>query len=219
MVQLGELKRFMTEHILYSFRRCPYAIRARMALAYAGIQCELRELLLKDKPQDMLKHSPKGTVPVLITKEGDVVDESLDVMLWALKQHDPDDWFKNSSQCLSLIHTHDTDFKPLLDCYKYADRHPELSLEEHQANTLPFVSMLNDILSSQQFLIDDQISLADTSLFPFIRQYAHVNKSWFEQLPMAHLQAWLNYMLNSSLFQKVMLKYKLYNDGFHYTFP
>jgi len=209
----------MTEHILYSFRRCPYAIRARMALAYTNIHCELRELMLKDKPADMLKHSAKGTVPVLITDTGQVIDESLDVMLWALAQHDPDDWLHKQSKSLELIYTNDQIFKPLLDRYKYADRHPELNESEHRALTLPYVESLNKSLKDHQFLTGKQVALADIALFPFIRQYALVNKEWFDLLTLTHLQQWLDYFLNSPLFNQVMKKYQLYNQGFSNTFP
>lgn len=219
MVWLGVSKQFMTEHILYSFRRCPYAIRARMAVAYAGIQCELRELLLKDKPADMLKHSPKGTVPVLITSQGQVIDESLDVMQWALAQNDPDNWLRNPSQDAMLINTNDHQFKPLLDRYKYADRHPELTENEHRELTLPYIQNLDQSLQEHPFLTGSQIGLADIALFPFIRQYAFVDKTWFDQLPIKNLQTWLKTFLSHSLFSQTMPKFKLFNDGYKYQFP
>lgn len=209
----------MTEAILYTFRRCPYAIRARMALAYSNIQCELRELILKDKPADMLKHSAKGTVPVLITHENTVIDESLEIMLWALKQSDPDNWLSGLNQSQIMIDHNDYHFKPLLDRYKYADRYPELTETQHRNNTLPWIESLNHQLSQFQFLLSAQISLADIALFPFIRQYAFVNKPWFDQLPYSHLKQWLSCLLNSTLFTQVMNKYKQYNQGFSYTFP
>ncbi|MCB1584511.1 MAG: glutathione S-transferase [Marinicella sp.] len=209
----------MTEHILYTFRRCPYAIRARMALAYAGINMELRELMLKDKPTDMLKHSPKGTVPVVITNKGKVIDESLDVMLWALAHNDSDDWLQELNTSTELIKINDHQFKPLLDKYKYADRHPELTEEQHRDNTLDFIAKLDALLQQNQFLVSDTTGLADIAIFPFIRQYAFVNKSWFDQLPYQHLQRWLNHFLASELFAQIMPKFNLYNDGFRYHFP
>ena len=209
----------MTEHILYSFRRCPYAIRARMALAYANVQCELRELILRDKPADMLKHSPKGTVPVLITADGKVVDESLAVMLWALEKNDPNNWRHNLATDLEIIELNDRVFKPLLDRYKYADRHPELSEQQHRELTLPYIKNLNESLIEHNFLTADHIGLADIALFPFIRQYAWVNKAWFDQLPLSQLQQWLDYFLNSSLFHQVMKKYQPFNQGHSYSFP
>lgn len=209
----------MTEAILYSFRRCPYAIRARMALAYADIELELREILLKDKPDDMLKHSPKGTVPVLITADGQVIDESLDVMLWALQQHDPNNWSNQLDDSMALIQTNDQQFKPLLDRYKYADRYPELSEEQHRALTLPIIESLNQRLQRHKYLVDSNLTLADIAIFPFIRQYAFVNKNWFDQLPYSHLQKWLENLLASDLFKQIMSKFKLYNEGFRYDFP
>lgn len=209
----------MTEHTLYSFRRCPYAIRARMALAYANVQCELRELILRDKPADMLKHSPKGTVPVLITADGKVVDESLAVMLWALEKNDPNNWRHNLATDLEIIELNDRVFKPLLDRYKYADRHPELSEQQHRELTLPYIKSLNESLIEHNFLTADHIGLADIALFPFIRQYAWVNKAWFDQLPLSQLQQWLDYFLNSSLFHQVMKKYQPFNQGHSYSFP
>ncbi len=209
----------MTDHILYTFRRCPYAIRARMALFYAGIECELRELMLKDKPADMLKHSPKGTVPVLITDNGQVIDESLNVMLWALQQNDPDNWLNHQSNCLELIAHNDKQFKPLLDNYKYADRHPDLTESQHRDLTLPFIESIDNRLKKNHFLISNQISLADVALFPFIRQYAFVNKTWFDLQPFPNIQKWLDSFLASNLFLSIMPKFKLFNDGYRYQFP
>ncbi len=209
----------MTGHILYSFRRCPYAIRARMTLAYAAIECELRELMLKDKPPSMLQYSPKGTVPVLVTGEGQVIDESLAVMLWALQQKDPNNWRKDQNHGLELIHLNDHEFKPLLDRYKYADRHPELTEIQHRDLTIPFIESLDNRLQKAQFLINSQISLADVALFPFIRQYAFVDKPWFDQLPYSALKKWLQNFLEADLFIQIMPKFKLFNDGFRYQFP
>ena len=190
-----------------------------MALAYAGIELELREILLKDKPQDMLNHSPKGTVPVLITSEDKVVDESLDVMYWALEQNDPDGWLACDGKGTALIQSHDNDFKPLLDKYKYADRHKELSESEHRNNTRPFIEQLNQILTESPYLSGQKLSLCDIAIFPFIRQYAMVDKPWFDKQPYPALQAWLSALLESELFKSIMKKYKLYNDGHSYTWP
>ncbi len=190
-----------------------------MALAYAGIRLELRELMLKDKPADMLKHSPKGTVPVLITQEGQVIDESLDVMHWALEHNDSDDWLQELNTSIELIKFNDHQFKPLLDRYKYADRHPQLTEEQHRDNSLSFIIELEALLQQNNYLLANKIRLADIAIFPFIRQYALVNKTWFDQLPHKNLQRWLDTLLNSHLFQQVMPKFKLYNDGFRYSFP
>jgi len=190
-----------------------------MALAQAKINCELRELMLRDKPAAMLKHSAKGTVPVLITASNQVIDESLDVMLWALQQNDPNDWLHNLEISLQLIEKNDLEFKPLLDRYKYADRHPEMTESQHRELTLPHIKALNELLACSEFLQSNQISLADIALFPFIRQYAFVNKIWFDQLPYTALKKWLQHFLDASLFKNIMPKCQLYNDGFSYQFP
>ncbi len=190
-----------------------------MALAYAGVRCELRELVLKDKPIHMLECSPKGTVPVVITQEHQVIDESIDVMLWALQTSDVNQWRANLPESIHLIENSDEKFKPLLDRYKYADRFPELNEQQHRDNTLPFINSLNERLQNTEFLLAKHIRLADIALFPFIRQYAFVDKPWFDQLPIKHLQNWLVLLLDSPLFKKVMKKYKLFNQGHTYTFP
>ncbi len=189
-----------------------------MALAYAEINLELRELILRDKPADMLKQSPKGTVPVLVLNNGHVIDESLDVMLWALEQKDPEGWLNGKKHSLALIEEYDKSFKPLLDRYKYADRHLQLSEKQHRELTLPYIESLNNRLSNTKHFFSNQISLADVALFPFVRQYAFVDKNWFDQQPFPNLQKWLKHFLDSKLFQQVMLKYKLFNDGFSYHF-
>ncbi len=208
-------------HVLYSFRRCPYAIRARMALYQAQIVLELRELLLKDKPPDMLKHSPKGTVPVLITAKGEVIEESLDVMYWALKHNDPEDWLnpKFLTDAEKIIQENDFKFKPLLDKYKYADRHLELNAEEHRNNTLNRIENFERQLKQHRFLMTNQTTIADIAIFPFIRQYAFVDKSWFDNQPWPNLQKWLHYWLSSDVFLKVMKKYPLFNDGHSIMWP
>lgn len=194
-------------------------MRARMALAQAGIELELREILLKDKPQDMLDHSPKGTVPTLITASAEVIDESLDVMSWALEQNDPDDWLADHGVGTTWIEACDNHFKALLDKYKYAGRHPELSESEHREKTLPFISKLNEKLGKSTYLTGSQLSMADIAIFPFIRQYAMVDKKWFDSQPYPALQKWLAELLNSNLFKCIMKKYKLYNDGHTYIWP
>lgn len=205
--------------VLYSFRRCPYAMRARMAIAASEFTCELRELILKDKPGAMLKVSPKGTVPVLVLTDGTVIDESLDIMLTVLEQHDPGHWLNDRDKSLDWIQQYDKEFKPLLDRYKYHVGYPELSFEQHRDNTLPYLSRLNEQLKDSDNLICDDIRLADIALMPFIRQYAFVDKAWFDQQPWPHVHRWLNDHLNSDLFKAIMPKFKLFNDGFSYTFP
>ena len=209
----------MTEPILYSFRRCPYAIRARMALVSANISIELRELLLKDKPAHMLHVSPKGTVPVLISADGTVIDESLDVMLWALRQSDPDHWLRDEAASMTWIRLNDDQFKPLLDAYKYADRHPHLTPEQHRDNTLPYLEKIQQTLQQSRCLTGDHIRLADVALMPFIRQYAMVDKNWFDQQPWPAVQRWLADLLEHPCFTRAMPKFKLFNSGHRYRFP
>jgi glutathione S-transferase len=196
--------------ILYTFRRCPYAIRARLALTYANIEVEQRETLLKDKPQAMLDTSPKATVPVLILKNGQVIDESLDIMLWALQQHDPKGWLAHQQQAMPLIQSNDHQFKPCLDKYKYADRFPEQSQTFYRQQGEVFLQALEELLAQHTVLFADQPTLADFAIFPFIRQFAFVDKPWFGQSPYLKLQAWLEYHLQSNLFEKIMVKQPLW---------
>ena len=202
--------------ILYSFRRCPYAMRARMALSYADINVQHREILLKDKPQSMLNYSAKGTVPVLIV-DNTVIDESLDVMLWALEQGDSDNWLMNNNQSLQsemfdLIQACDDRFKPILDYYKYSDRHP-MSEIEYRDQSLWFLQQLDDQLKQRKNLMHDVVSLADIAVFPFIRQYAFVNKNWFDNNGYVYLQNWLEKWLKTELFLSVMQKHALWADN------
>ncbi len=203
--------------ILYSFRRCPYAIRARMTLLYAGRPVELREVILRDKPVEMLEISPKATVPVLQLKNK-ILEESLDIMNWALNIADPDDWRRSSSVSLQaeiavLIDSNDHQFKPLLDQYKYADRYPAQTPQAHQQAASEFPKQLDQRLKAQRFLLDDKLSLADIALFPFIRQFAFVNKDWFDQAPWPNLQRWLQMLLDDPLFSVTMAKHPQWKPG------
>lgn len=195
--------------VLYSFRRCPYAIRARLALNYAQIQFELREVELKNKPPQMLALSPKATVPVLLTSKDEVIDESLDIMLWALAQYDPELWLDEKIQAKAnlLILKNDGEFKYYLDRYKYADRFPEFSEEFYRQQAEVFLLELEQLLSNHSFLLKDSISLADMAIFPFIRQFANVESAWFAQADYPCLQRWLKQLLASELFITVMEKY------------
>jgi glutathione S-transferase len=192
--------------ILYSFRRCPYAIRARMALAYAGIAVEVREVLLKEKPVAMLALSAKGTVPVLLLADGGVLEESMDIMRWSLSKADPACWLRPelAADTQRLIDANDGPFKALLDRYKYSVRYPEFSQQQHRQRAEQHIADLDERLSRQRHLVDDQISLADVALFPFVRQFAFVDKHWFDATAYRHLQAWLDELLTSDLFIRVM---------------
>jgi len=180
-----------------------------MAVAYAGISVELREVLLKDKPAEMLAASQKGTVPVLQLSDGSVIDESIDVMHWALTANDPDLWLKDDSYADSqaLIAENDGTFKALLDKYKYADRHPEQTSEQYRDQACFFLNKLEHRLAQTEWLLGDDMHLTDVAIFPFIRQFAAVDKEWFDQSGFLRLRRWLDKLLESSLFQTVMLKH------------
>jgi glutathione S-transferase len=197
--------------ILYSFRRCPYAIRARLAIAYAGITVEIREIQLKNKPEHMLAISPKGTVPVLQLPEGKVIDESLDIMRWALTQHDPEHWLDAGEDAEKLIQWNDGDFKTYLDRYKYADRYPEFPESHYRNQGEKFLVELENKLSLTPYLAGDHFSIADAAVFPFIRQFAAVDKQWFITSNFHRLNEWLDSLLASELFASVMAKHPVWN--------
>ncbi|MBS4086310.1 glutathione S-transferase [Pseudomonas rustica] len=191
---------------LYSFRRCPYAMRARMALRYSGVPVEIVEVSLKAKPAEMLAISPKGTVPVL-DADGRVIDESLEIMRWALAQNDPQGWLLDGdSRIAELIEANDQGFKVDLNCYKYAERYPEQPMEVYRAQGAVFLQRLEGLLQDRDYLLADHPSLADIALLPFVRQFAHVDREWFAQTPYPRLQAWLHNFLASDLFTSVMKK-------------
>ena len=207
----------MTHAILYSFRRCPYAMRARLALAVSGIQVEIREITLRDKPQAMLDLSPKGTVPVLITPDGTLVEESLDLMYWALRQSDPESWLVTASQQVTLtrqlIQHNDSEFKQYLDRYKYADRYPEHSEIYYRQQAEKTLVNLEKNLSTNGCLVSENITLADMAILPFIRQFALVDKDWFDSAPYPLLKVWIEKFLNSELFKSIMQKLSPWQDG------
>ena len=199
--------------ILYSFRRCPYAMRARMALAASGAEVMLREVLLKDKPAELLAASPKATVPVLVLSDGRVVEESLDVMQWALEYRDPLNWLEGEALDSDWISACDGDFKHWLDRYKYAERYPEHAAEDYRQNAEAFIQKLEDQLSSTDWVGGDAANAVDVALFPFMRQFAGVDPSWWQQAPYPHVQQWLENWLNSALFSAIMAKYPRWESG------
>ncbi|RON40843.1 glutathione S-transferase [Pseudomonas frederiksbergensis] len=195
---------------LYSFRRCPYAMRARMALRYSGVEVQIVEVSLKAKPAEMLALSSKGTVPVLEV-EGWVIDESLAIMRWALAQNDPEDWLlkddlAGQSLIADLIEENDQVFKVHLNRYKYAERYPEQSMEHYRVEGEVFLRKLDELLEGRDYLLAGHISLADVALMPFVRQFAHVDREWFGQTPYVRLQTWLQRFLDSDLFTAIMRK-------------
>ncbi|WP_460949043.1 glutathione S-transferase [Pseudomonas marginalis] len=196
----------MSEVLLYSFRRCPYAMRARLALRYSGVPVRIVEVSLKAKPAEMLTLSPKGTVPVL-SVDGEVIDESLAIMQWALAQHDPDNWLLGGDPVvLALVAENDQGFKYHLDRYKYAERYPEQPMEHYRAEGEVFLQKLEGLLTGRAYLLADHPSLADMALAPFVRQFAHVDRDWFAAAPYPRLQQWLERFLQSPLFVGVMAK-------------
>ena len=201
--------------ILYSYRRCPYAMRVRMVLKLANIEVEIREISLRDKPTHMLQVSPKGTVPVLILQDGNVIDESLEIMYWALNyargQYDAlQANIHASSRALVLMN--DTEFKKNLDCYKYPDRFPAKSQLEYRLQGEVFLQQLEDLLQQNIYLFSSEPSFADYAIFPFIRQFAAVDSVWFEASIYQKLNAWLKRWLESDLFKSVMTKNPTFID-------
>ncbi|MFC7422268.1 glutathione S-transferase [Iodobacter arcticus] len=204
--------------ILYSFRRCPYAMRARMAIQYSGIQVELREIVLRNKPAALLHASPKGTVPVLVLNNGQVIEQSREIMHWALEQHDPQQWLCKENEALSkqiaeLINHNDQIFKIHLDQYKYADRYPAHPQEYYRSQGELFLHDLETRLAQTSFLLLHQICLADIAIFPFIRQFASVDPEWFDTAPYPKLKQWLAFLCNSADYQSVMQKFSVWQSG------
>ena len=202
--------------ILYSFRRCPYAMRARMAIYQAHIKCEYREVLLKDKPEAMLSLSRKGTVPVLVTSDNKVIDQSLDVMHWALNQRDLDGWLnEDSSLGRALIERNDNEFKYYLDRYKYHVAYPEYPPEDYRDKAGDFLDLLELRLSDNQgvALTSRNISFSDVCIFPFVRQFANVDLDWFKSSSYELLNGWYNKIEQSDLFRDCMKKYKQWSPG------
>lgn len=189
-------------------------MRARMAIRYSGIPLELREVALKHKPAAMIAASPKATVPVLLLNDGRVIDESIDIMHWALEQNDPDNWLANDyrQQTESIIRTNDNVFKIHLDHYKYFERFPEHPQPVYRQKGEAFLQQLEDRLQNNRYLCSNQVSIADIAIFPFIRQFAYVDIDWFKQSGYTHLIAWLDNWLNSELFNSIMQKYPIWNE-------
>ena len=204
---------------LYSFRRCPYAMRARLGLLFAELQVELREVVLKNKPPQMLAISPKGTVPVLELLGDDgaggvVIEESREIVEWALGQNDPHGLLQvDLASTNALIDQNDNEFKYWLDRYKYADRYPELAQSEYRQRGEVFLQELERALADHRYLLGDRISIADIVIMPFVRQFAHADQDVFYSLPYPHLQQWLRDWLAHPVFQQVMTKFPPWQEG------
>lgn len=204
--------------VLYSFRRCPYAMRARLVLAASGQRVELREVVLRDRPAELIAASPKATVPVLVLPDGTVIDESLDVMRWALALNDPEGWWPDDPGERALIDTliavNDGAFKAALDRYKYPGRYAAETIVRTAQRTIAA-----DILSDYEarlasgWLIGDRPTLADIALLPFVRQFAHVDRNWFDARPWPNLIAWLDRFLESARFAAIMARYRPWRPG------
>ncbi|RTZ39968.1 glutathione S-transferase [Candidimonas sp. SYP-B2681] len=206
-----------TYPVLYSFRRCPYAMRARSAIVVSGQVCELREVVLRNKPQALLDASPKASVPVLVNVAGRVIDQSLDIMLWALERNDPLAWLRPAqgdlTGMLKLIGECDDEFKFHLDRYKYPQRYENVDGQEHRAEAGRWLEQLESRLATHRFLFGDRMGLADAAIAPFVRQFAHTDLEWFARQSWPHLQAWLLQWSESSLFDRIMDKYPPWEPG------
>ena len=200
--------------VLYSFRRCPYAMRARMALWASGQTCELREVVLRDKPAELLAASPKGTVPVLVLADGTVIEQSLDIMRWALGRNDPMRWLEPGLDAmLALVAECDGGFKHHLDLYKYPQRYADADMPAHRAQAGAFVTRLEMQLQGSRCLFADHPALADYAIAPFVRQYAQVDAAWFAAQPWPKVQAWLANLQASAVWNRVMDKYPQWVAG------
>lgn len=192
-------------------------MRARSAIIASGIQVELREVVLRDKPAEMLAASPKGTVPVLVLPDGQVIDESWDIMLWALRQNAPQEWLGQDechvASALPLVIENDTTFKHNLDRYKYPERHPKQAPSAWRSAGEQFLQQLEKRLGTTPCLLGEQFSVADAALLPFIRQFAAVDSTWFAGAPYPALRTWLDRYTSSELFEKVMQKFPVWNQN------
>ena len=192
-----------TDPVLYSFRRCPYAMRARLALAVSGTRVELREIRLSAKPQAMLAASAKGTVPVLVLSGGTVLDESLDIMRWALANRDPEGWLARDDA--DLIALNDGPFKHDLDRYKYPERFGT-DARAHRESGAAFLRKIDGRLAGAGQLCGPARGMTDAAIMPFVRQFAAVDREWFTALPLPHLKGWLAGHLASGLFETIMMR-------------
>ncbi len=183
-------------------------MRARMALLVSGVQVEIREVVLRDRPEHMLEISPKGTVPVLLLEDGTVIEESMDIMLWSLDESLlVGDW-------KGLVEGNDGDFKHHLDRYKYNNRYENpLSPDEHRSHVVSFLQEYNIRLVQNDFLCGDDCTIADYALSPFVRQFANTDRIWFDALPLPHLHRWLETMLESETFRNCMVKHPQWKEG------
>jgi glutathione S-transferase len=202
----------MTElPILYSFRRCPYAMRARLAIIASGVRVELREIKLRDKPAEMLAASPKGTVPVLVLPNGDVIDESRDIMHWALQRSDPQGWL--DTFVMALITKNDGPFKAALDRYKYPHRYGLADGLEYRQEAMAFIGSLDSLLNDRPYLAGERVGFTDIAIAPFIRQFAATDREWFNTQGPHAVKDWLERITRSALFEAAMIRYPAWRNG------
>lgn len=205
--------------VLWSFRRCPYAMRGRMGLKVSGLDYEHREIILRDKPQEMLDASPKGTVPVYIKDNGQVIEESLDLLKWALCQNDALGWLDcDPGAASAMIEANDTTFKHHLDRYKYASRYSDTAKRgdtdlNHRIEAEKYIQSLEDRLAEAPFLLGDKQTIADIAIFPFMRQFANVEPDWWAGAPYPKTRDWLKRHIESVLFKSIMTKYPLWKKA------
>ena len=203
--------------VLYSFRRCPYCMRAHMALKYAGLKVILREVELNNLPSEVLAVSPHATVPSLVFSRDEYMDESWDIVKWAAGQNTAENWLGENDEYLRdtemLVEINDYSFKEDLDHYKYADRHPEHTQEYYRKNCEEFLEELTDLLRENTFLLADHVTIADIAIFPFIRQFSMVDQDWFDSAPYPELQVWLKAMLDNEWFLEAFKKHELWQPG------
>lgn len=207
----------MPRPILYSFRRCPYAMRARLAIWQVGVECEHREVVLRDKPPCMVVYSEKATVPVLVLEDGTVIDESLQVMYWALAKTDHHPWLTpetgDEQQMRELIERNDTEFKTHLDRYKYPTRYTDVDPDYHRDQAQHFLADLDARICEHGYLCGSLPVLADFAIVPFVRQFANIDRAWFDATGYQALQAWLESLLTLPLFEAMMQKFPQWQTG------
>ena len=204
--------------VLYSLQHCPYAMRARMAILLSKQPVMLRAVVLKSKPKEMLQASAKGTVPILVIAPSTIIDQSLDIMIWALSKSDPNNLLCSENEnilpeMLALIGRYDDEFKNCLEKYKSAKRYHEDSKEQYRDACEIFIVELEQCLKKNQYIMGENPSLVDYAILPFIRQFARVEKQWFRQTPYPSVQQWLKAQLQSKLFSKTMKKYPLWLEN------
>ena len=198
--------------ILYTFRRCPYAMRARFAIRSSKIIVEVREIRLQEKPSEFLKSSPKGTVPVLITNSGEVLEESFDIINWALSINDPQNWLAKGKledqEITKILNDFEIKFKSNLDKYKYSNRFSEVDKYLYRDKNIRFLKKLNSYLENNKSLNCEHLTLLDYAIFPFIRQFRNVDQEWFDKLNFSFLNEWIIQIIDSKEFSSIMKKFK-----------